>query len=106
MQLLTPVSSACGLRALYLPCIIAAIATVLQMQAQAVALCAFRVEAEDSLEHPPAPLIGTLGRTGGHGSEVNVCHRLWSSTNRHQASWAYVTEGYIQSMANDYFDLL
>lgn len=79
---------------------------LLQVQAGAEALCAFRVDANDCSKPAPAPLIGTLGKTGGHGSEVNVAHRLWSSTNRHQASWAYISKEVIQGWFEDYAEKL
>lgn len=50
----------------------------------------------------PAPLIGTLGKSGGHGSEVNVAHRLWSNTNRHQASFRFVDRDAVQGWFLDY----
>lgn len=79
---------------------------LLQVKAGAEALCAFRVNANDCSKPAPAPLIGTLGKTGGHGSEVNVAHRLWSSTNRHQASWAYISKEVIQGWFEDYAEKL
>jgi hypothetical protein len=53
----------------------------------------------------PVPLFGIIGVTGGAGAEANIKHRKWSNTNRHQLSWAYEGQEFIQTVALDFFKM-
>lgn len=64
----------------------------------------FRVCEADCGKEAPRPLLGTLGRTGGVGSEVNIQHNLMSSTNGTQAGVAFVGSEIIQGLFRDYVE--
>lgn len=51
----------------------------------------------------PEPILGTISVSGGAGSETPVWYRCWSETNRHQLSWGYEDQVFIQRKALNFF---